>query len=506
MRKAPAYADAWAMLAFLCVQEYGQGFKLQADPLTSGSAAARRAVEAAPSNALAYFSLAQALFFQKDFQSFRNAAERAVALNPMDGNSIAFLGELLTYAGDEERGLALAGRAKQLNPNHPGWYWYADFYDAYRRGDYRGALSFVLKSNLPGHWGMHAAMAAACGQLGERDAAAKALRDLLKLRPDFAAEVRTEFEKWWEPAYVESFLDGLRKAGLEIAGEKPTIPPEPDAARSSTAGSGAVRADEGFWVAVLPFKYTGANADLTALAEGLTEDIVTGLSRFSYLRVIARSSTSRYANESVDVRSAGRELGARYVMEGSLRQAGTKLRLAVQLVDAVSGAHLWAENYERGFSPDAVFELQDDLVPRIVSTVADAHGVLPHTMSEGLRSKSPEELSPYEAVLRSFGYGYRITPEEHAVVRAGLERAVEEAPGILRRLGHAFARLRGGAFPGIQSPARFPRARPPCRAASGRRARRPTRSRSTRWPGLTSSARSFRRFAPRPRGPSSSTL
>ena len=109
MRKAPAYADAWAMLALLCVQEYGQGFKLQADSLTSGSTAARRAVEAAPSNHLAYFSLAQALFFQKEFQSFRNAAERAVALNPMDGNSIAFLGELLTYAGDWERGLRARG-------------------------------------------------------------------------------------------------------------------------------------------------------------------------------------------------------------------------------------------------------------------------------------------------------------------------------------------------------------------------------------------------------------
>ena len=148
-------------------------------------------------------------------------------------------------------------------------------------------------------------------------------------------------------------------------------------ARSSAADSGVARAEEGFWVAVLPFKYSGANADLTALADGLSEDIVTGLSRFSYLKVIARSSTSRYANEAVDVRAAGKELGARYVMEGSLRQAGTKLRLAVQLVDAVSGAHLWAENYERTFSPEAVFELQDDLVPRIVSTVADMNGVLP---------------------------------------------------------------------------------------------------------------------------------
>src|SRR5436853_1625421 len=174
------------MLALLCVQDHAQGFNLQANCLTSGETAARRAVEAAPSNHLAYFSLAQALFFQKEFQSFRNVAERAVALNPMDGNSIAFLGELLTYAGDSERGMALAERAKQLNPHHPGWYWYADAYNAYRGRNYRNALNLVIKGNLPGHWGMHAGMAACYGQLGEREAAGKALDALVKLRPDIA--------------------------------------------------------------------------------------------------------------------------------------------------------------------------------------------------------------------------------------------------------------------------------------------------------------------------------
>ena len=89
----------------------------------------------------------------------------------------------------------------------------------------------------------------------------------------------------------------------------------PVTVRPPVAGdSGAARTDEGFWVAALPFRYCGSNADLTALAEGMTEDIVTGLSRFSYLRVIARSSTLRYGQGSVDVRSAGKELGARYVI------------------------------------------------------------------------------------------------------------------------------------------------------------------------------------------------
>jgi serine/threonine protein kinase/tetratricopeptide (TPR) repeat protein len=192
--------------------------------------------------------------------------------------------------------------------------------------------------------------------------------------------------------------------------------------------SGSARAAEGFWVAVFTFKYTGVNADLAALTEGLTEEIITGLSRFSYLRVIARGSTTRYSSESGDVRAMGKELGARYVMEGSVRQAGSKVRIAAQLVDATTGAGLWAETYDRPFDAEAAFELVDDVVPRIVSTVADTQGILPHSMTEALRSRDPEQLSPYEAVLRSFGHFQRLNAAEHAAARAALERAVQQPP------------------------------------------------------------------------------
>src|SRR6266851_364485 len=94
----------------------------------------------------------------------------------------------------------------------------------------------------------------------------------------------------------------------------------------------ATGGDEGFWIAVLPFKYRGSNTDIETLAEGLSEDVLTGLSRFSYLRVIARSSTLRFTSESADVRNVGQQLGARYVLEGSLRQAGLLVRVSVQLV------------------------------------------------------------------------------------------------------------------------------------------------------------------------------
>ena len=191
---------------------------MHADSLARAVAAAQRAVELAPTNYLGHCALAQALFFQGELESFRNAAERAVALNPMDGNTVAFLGELLTYSGHRQRGMDLSARAKRLNPNHPGWYWYADFYNAYSQGDYRGALGFALKVNMPGHWFSHVAIAAAYGHLGEKEAAAKSTRELSKLRSDFSATGRRDMEKWWSPAYCDDIIDGLRTAGLEVAG------------------------------------------------------------------------------------------------------------------------------------------------------------------------------------------------------------------------------------------------------------------------------------------------
>ena len=200
------------------------------------------------------------------------------------------------------------------------------------------------------------------------------------------------------------------------------------ASRAVSSAFHAAPTTDGFWVAVLPFTSTGASLELAALADGLSEEIITGLSRFSYLRVIARGSTLAYTNQTPDLRTVGRELGARYVIEGSLRVAGAKLRLAVRLADTLTGVQLWAEKYERPFAPESIFELQDELVPRIVSTVADGYGVLPHSMSEILRSKADDQLTPHEAVIRAFGYYERFTPTEHALVRNILEIAVQQAP------------------------------------------------------------------------------
>jgi TolB-like protein len=234
------------------------------------------------------------------------------------------------------------------------------------------------------------------------------------------------------PRFVETLpRRGYRFIAPIESADSQTRAQSADAAAHSASrmkNSAHARSEDGFWIAVLPFKVSDADADLTDCAMALVEEIVTGLSRFSYLRVISLSSTSQYAGKSVDVRAAGKELGARYVIEGSLRHAGPRVRIAAQLVDCNSGAHLWAETYDRPFCSQAAFDLCDDVVPQIVSTIADTHGVLPRSMSEVLRTRDPSSLSPYEAVLRSFAHFQRVSADEHAPARAALERAVRQAP------------------------------------------------------------------------------
>jgi TolB-like protein len=190
----------------------------------------------------------------------------------------------------------------------------------------------------------------------------------------------------------------------------------------------ALRREEGFWTAVLPFKFSG-DPQIAAFAEGLSEEIVTGLARFPYLRVIARSLTGLYLSESIVVRRVGNKLGARYLLEGSLRQAGKKLRIAVQLVDTNSGAHLWAETFDRVWQAEGIFDLQDEISDRVVVPVADVYGVLARAIAATTAIKPPEILTPYEAVWRFFLAEQRGSAEDHLLARIALENAVELQPG-----------------------------------------------------------------------------
>ena len=180
----------------------------------------------------------------------------------------------------------------------------------------------------------------------------------------------------------------------------------------------------GFWVAVLPFKRSG-DAETESFADGLVEEITTGLSRFRYLSVVASASAARLKGETGDERALGARLGARYVLEGSIRKGGSAIRVSAQLVDTQTGAQLWAETYNRDLQTSSMFSVQDDVAARIVATVADSYGVLVHSMRSATRRKDDADLAPVEWQFEYFAYREQITPASYAALKSRLQRVVE---------------------------------------------------------------------------------
>jgi adenylate cyclase len=158
-------------------------------------------------------------------------------------------------------------------------------------------------------------------------------------------------------------------------------------------------------IAVLPFQNMSGDPEQDYFADGMVEDIVTGLSRIKWLFVIARNSSFVYKGKAVDVRQVGRELGVRYVLEGGVRKAGNRLRVTAQLVEAESGSHLWADKFD-GELKD-IFELQDQITERVVGIVEPS---VQKSEIERSRRKHPESLDAHDLYLRALPYVSPISP------------------------------------------------------------------------------------------------
>ena len=223
-------------------------------------------------------------------------------------------------------------------------------------------------------------------------------------------------------------LKALRRESSVTGHSRPPVVPRSQSAQQAGTSSSQIRRSDVPWIAVLPFGCPAGDSEIETFADGLEEDIATGLSRFSYLFVVARKSTRRYRGEATDVRQVGEELGARYVMEGSVRRAGSRIRLGMNLIDASTGTHLWSETYNRDLEAADVFAMQDELTDRVVATVADPHGALTRSMAIETDSKNPESLTSHEAVLRLFLYRQRVSAEDHLITRTALEHAAERDP------------------------------------------------------------------------------
>ena len=165
-------------------------------------------------------------------------------------------------------------------------------------------------------------------------------------------------------------------------------------------------------IAVLAFQNMSGDPEQEYFADGIAEDIITELSRFKSLFVIARNSSFTYKGRAVDVKQVGRELGVRYVLEGSVRRAGPRVRVSAQLIDAVSGEHIWSERYDP--TAEDIFAVQDELTRKIVA-------ILPGRVESAAHAhaarKTSQSLEAYELLLRAKFLHHLVTPDANREAR-----------------------------------------------------------------------------------------
>lgn len=176
-------------------------------------------------------------------------------------------------------------------------------------------------------------------------------------------------------------------------------------------------------IAVLPFLNLSGDPEQEYFSDGITEDIITALSRLRWFLVIAHNSTFVYKGKPVDIKQVRRELGVRYILEGSVRKVGNRLRITAQLVDARSGAHHWAQKYDRELTD--IFELQDDITQSVTAAIEPKL-----VAAEGLRSqnRSAEDLGAWDLVMRALTHYGRMTTKESESAIKILRQAVQAYP------------------------------------------------------------------------------
>ena len=188
---------------------------------------------------------------------------------------------------------------------------------------------------------------------------------------------------------------------------------------------------------MLPFANMSGDAEQEYFADGISEDTITALSKLSQLFVIARNSSFTFKGRNVNIQEVGRDLGVRYVLEGSVRKSGNRVRITAQLIDAATGGHLWAERFDRDLTD--IFAVQDDVTQHIV-------GALALNLTEGdqrrLATEQTDNLEAYDCFLRGREQLWRFTREQNTHARELLQRAIELDPKFAS--AHAFLAVAHG--------------------------------------------------------------
>jgi TolB-like protein len=221
------------------------------------------------------------------------------------------------------------------------------------------------------------------------------------------------------PRYIET----VHRRGYRFVGKMTEAPLSAAVDAGGDKQASALPLPDRPSIAVLPFANMSEDPDQEHFADGISEDLITDLSRIRWLFVIARNSTFTYKTRAVDVKQVARELGVRYVLEGSIRRAGKRIRINAQLVDAITGGHHWAERYDRELGD--IFAVQDEITRNVVAAIE------PRLLAaEGFRtlSRSPDDLGAWERVARAENDVWRLTRADYATAIKGLEQTVAIYP------------------------------------------------------------------------------
>jgi adenylate cyclase len=235
----------------------------------------------------------------------------------------------------------------------------------------------------------------------------RVVRDQVRDKLDVAFEDRGEQQ-------VKNIARPVHVYRIPVAGNAPAKGPLPLPEKPS--------------IAVLPFANMSGDPEQEYFADGMVEEIITALSRIRWLFVIARNSSFTYKGQAVDVKQVGRELGVRYVLEGSVRKAGNRVRITGQLIDAATGAHLWADRFDG--SLEDVFELQDKVATSVAGVIEPA---LQAAETSRLANRPTADLSAYDAYLRAFAIVMSSVdqiPEALRLLEQAIERDADYGPAL----------------------------------------------------------------------------
>ena len=408
----PKDSFAWTMLAWTHWIDAFLGYsESRAESFKQAVGLAKKALSMDDTLSDVYALLGGISLFQRHYEKAIAAGEKSIALGPNSATSHVLFGSTMTYAGRFEEAIALIKKGMRLTPHYPAFYLNQLGRPYFQTGRYKEALATykkLLKRSRKGEFNplsVHLNLAATYIMLDRDEEARAQVAEVLRISPNLSLEWVRKATFYKDPAHLERVLIALRKAGLP---EKPPLP-LPDKPS----------------IAVLPFANISGDPKEDYLSDGITENIITALSKTPQMLVIARNSVFTYKGKPVMVQQVSDELGVRYVLEGSVQKSGDKLRVTAQLIDAKTGNHLWSERYDRDLKD--LFELQDDITKNVITALQIK---LTYGTSSSL-GEDTENLEAYLKVMKGLHYHFRFNKDDNETARRLYEKAIELDPNYV---------------------------------------------------------------------------